>query len=254
MVKSLARRSPGFTIVELLVVMAIIAVLIGLLMPAVHKVREASSRVKCSNHLKQLGLALHSYYDVTGGLPPGRVSTPRQHNWVPFILPHLEQQNLHRLYRWDVSWYDAANQAAVTTQLAILQCPSSPQGNRLDDLGGGRAAAAGDYATTITVAPTPISAGFIPATPDTAATLVANRPTRFDEITDGTSTTLMLTEDAGRPEHWVRSGRGPDLSVPGGGNASVTNGRVTGAGWADDASDIPLHGFTPDGLHAPGPC
>lgn len=127
--------------VELLVVIAIIGILVGLLLPAVQAAREAARRMQCSNNVKQLGLAMHTYHDAHRKFPASAQSqrlpsglnplnyrdTTWSTTWTIAILPFIEQGNLWNMWDSALGLADTVQQrAVVSANLTAMQCPSDP--------------------------------------------------------------------------------------------------------------------------------
>jgi prepilin-type N-terminal cleavage/methylation domain-containing protein/prepilin-type processing-associated H-X9-DG protein len=200
-------RPLGYTLVELLVVIAVIGVLVALLLPAVQAAREAARRAECQNHLRQIGIAFHAYHDSQRQLPIGCVEkrTPRtkpngrQLAWSAEILSQLEEASLWRQIDFNAAYDSSANARAAATIVNVYLCPST---NRL---------AAGREAAIVNRPPTASAPAYRAAAtdyggiygaarfPKTAnGVLLYDEAVKFADITDGTSHTLAVAEDTGR--------------------------------------------------------
>lgn len=209
---------------ELLVVIAIIGILIALLLPAVQGARGAARRMQCSNNLKQIGLALHSYHDAHRTFPAWSCLTlasvhPSGHehvvDWVVNILPYMEMQNLYDQYDMRYTWCHAENQDAVTRPLSAFECPSTPGGTGKVDT---------DVMPAELLAINPNATGWSAdyagnqgqrcslLFPTQASNATARRGffprsltgwLRMAEIKDGTTNTIAVWESAGRDKPYL---------------------------------------------------
>jgi prepilin-type N-terminal cleavage/methylation domain-containing protein/prepilin-type processing-associated H-X9-DG protein len=191
------RRRRGFTLIELLVVIGILAVLIGLLLPAVQKVRAAAARLTCGNNLKQIGLALHNHQDTQGRFPPGRgAPLPFAFSAQAHLLPYLEQEALQHLIDFSAPpitfsiaggpTYDGSrNYAAATTVVKVLLCPADPGGDRV--LGS-------PYGATSYAANAGSGAVDLGSLTSADGVFFLGSVVRVGDLTDGTSQTAAFSE------------------------------------------------------------
>jgi prepilin-type N-terminal cleavage/methylation domain-containing protein/prepilin-type processing-associated H-X9-DG protein len=115
----------GFTLVEVLVVIAIIGILVALLLPAIQAARESARRTQCVNNLKQIGIAVQSHHDTRKHYPMGRNQSDQYSvSWANFLLPYLEETALYNSYDSKARVDDPPNNATMRTPIETYACPS----------------------------------------------------------------------------------------------------------------------------------
>src|SRR5258708_5733753 len=127
-------KRSAFTLVELLVVIAVIAILVALLLPAVQTAREAARRIQCTNNLKQIALATHNFHDANALLPPGASAAPSFASSLVFILPFFEQMNSFNSFNLTLDVTDfPENSTARNHDVSGYLCPSDPSFGSFQD-------------------------------------------------------------------------------------------------------------------------
>ncbi|MDB4766213.1 DUF1559 domain-containing protein [bacterium] len=143
---NMTSKRSAFTLVELLVAIAIIGILIGMLLPAVQTVREAARRTNCLNNLRQIGIATHHYEGSISRFPPSRPADGFL-TWPVLLMQYMEQQNTYRLFDLKLP-YGSQNPDAVAESIPAMLCPSRRAGPMLsiEEKDGRLTGAVGDYA------------------------------------------------------------------------------------------------------------
>jgi prepilin-type N-terminal cleavage/methylation domain-containing protein/prepilin-type processing-associated H-X9-DG protein len=194
---SAVARCNAFTLVELLVVVAIIGTLVALLLPAVQAARESARRTACTNHLHQIGIALHAFHNTKGTFPKGGAGAKAAElSWGSQLLPWIEEQPLADILHSDEPYTSTGNLDAGSTLVAAFQCPSVPEVQSL------RASADLPSSSTHRYART--SYGGVQGERGLRAANATNNPERgtmiftraiaIKDITDGTSNTALVGE------------------------------------------------------------
>jgi prepilin-type N-terminal cleavage/methylation domain-containing protein/prepilin-type processing-associated H-X9-DG protein len=205
-------QAEGFTLVELLVVVAIIGVLVALLLPAIQAAREAARRSQCVNNLKQIGVAMHTHHDTFRFLPYGhKIPTPPLNNnqdlgestWVLCILRYMEQSSLYDLADPAVGFGSAAPPPSTTNNAPVCRTPISqlecPSNSRVKNILWYQIYTRGSYVANNGLGPMAewvygVGTGAGQLSTRVAGVFYVNSQTRFADFLDGTGQTALASE------------------------------------------------------------
>lgn len=204
-----AQSRRGMTIVELLVVVAVIAALLALILPAVQGSREAARRTVCGNNLREIGCGIYGHEMARRAFPVGCLGCQgppfplRQVAWNVFILPFIEETDARDAFDTRFAYRSAENRAAAGRVIPLFRCPSTSRTKRTgpttgDRNGNGRWDPGDDLAYTDYGGMFGVGHPVAKPRPEHAGVMQYERPTSARQITDGLSHTALVAECTGR--------------------------------------------------------
>lgn len=252
----------GVTPVSLLAAAALVVTAAGLLVPALVAVRAAADRAGCANHLRQIGAAALAFESARGQYPYTtqlKFGDATGQGWMPLLLPYLDTPDLARRYQLDHNWSDPANAAAVGTPVRGFVCPAAPNDTRfLTTEAYGPAlwpyprAATTDYLGVAGILVTLRGTEWVPPGLEPlgcGAIAGTGKGWRRTDFPDGLATTLLASEDAGRPYIWRTGRRSPTDHTP---TILPERPNLSGAWAAQNVTGY--RSFSADGTKQPGSC